>query len=195
MHANNETGAIQPVDRGRRDHPGCRSGCARGCGIRPRARSTLPALVRRWSHLGHAVRRPRGVGALSVVKGCWLTPLIRGGSQRMVGEPARRTLRERWAWQLRRGQSGQGGHTSAPRATCVKRGRLLDGLRTIGGVELNATDPVVQETVSVRFEGNPRRRPWPTRWTCRHPSVHRVRLPRRRGRGLACTDGPGLRRR
>jgi cysteine desulfurase len=26
-------------------------------------------------------------------------------------------------------------------------------LRTIGGVEVNATDPVVQETVSVRFEG------------------------------------------
>ena len=38
-------------------------------------------------------------------------------------------------------------------ATRVKRGRLLDGLRTIGGVEVNATDPVVQETVSVRFEG------------------------------------------
>lgn len=153
MHANNETGAIQPVDQV--------AAITRDAGVALHVDAVHTAGkidiagigAQMVSISGHKFGAPRGVGALSVVKGCWLTPLIRGGSQ----ENGRRAGTENVAGAMGMAAAAEvslARYTPAYReATRVKRGRLLDGLRTIGGVEVNATDPVVQETVSVRFEG------------------------------------------
>ena len=39
------------------------------------------------------------------------------------------------------------------RCPAARRSRLVGGLQTIGGVELNASDPVIEETVSIRIDG------------------------------------------
>ena len=153
MHANNETGAIQPVER--------IAAITRDAGVALHVDAVHTAGkidiagigAQMVSISGHKFGAPRGVGALSVAKGSRLTPLILGGSQ----EKRRRAGTENVAGAMGMAAAAQvslarisPAHHEATRA---KRSRLTDGLRTIGGVEVNATDPVVQETVSVRFEG------------------------------------------
>lgn len=153
MHANNETGAIQPIEEV--------AAITRDAGVPLHVDAVQTAgkigiaglgaqLV---SISGHKFGAPRGVGALAVARGCRLSPLIRGGSQ----EHGRRAGTENVA--------GAAGMAAAARACMAvmspahreairaDRRRLVDGLSAIGGVHLNTVDPVLEETVSIRFEG------------------------------------------
>lgn len=83
MHANNETGAIQPVaEIGRlaREHGILlHSDAAQSVGKIPVNVAELG--VDFLTVAGHKIYAPKGIGALFIRKGCQLTPLIHGASQ------------------------------------------------------------------------------------------------------------------
>lgn len=153
MHANNETGAIQPVGR--------IAAITRSAGVTLHVDAVQTAgkidikdlgaqLV---SISGHKFGGPRGSGALAVAEGTLLTPVMRGGPQ----EGGRRAGTENVAGAMGMAAAAQSCmawmSTSNRNAMRDKRSQLLSGLVDIGGVHLNATDPVIEETVSVRFDG------------------------------------------
>lgn len=153
MHANNETGAIQPVER-----IAVVTGAA-GVPLHVDAVQTAGKIpiadlgAQLVSISGHKFGGPRGIGALAVAKDCRLSPLIRGGSQ----EHGRRAGTENVAGATGMAAAAQvcmarisPGYRDAARAS---RSRLLDGLQAIDGVHLNTADPVLEETVSIRFDG------------------------------------------
>jgi cysteine desulfurase len=83
MHANNETGAIQPlaeIGRLAKDHGiYCHSDAAQSVGKIPVDVSELG--VDFLTVAGHKLYAPKGIGALYIKNGCHLTPFIHGASQ------------------------------------------------------------------------------------------------------------------
>lgn len=153
MHANNETGAIQPIER--------IAEITRDAGVplhvdavQTAGKMGIAGLgAQLVSISGHKFGAPRGVGALAVDRGCRLSPIIRGGSQ----EHGRRAGTENVAGAMGMAAAAQ---VSVARLSPVRRAaaratrdRLIDGLRIIGGVHLNSVDPVLKETISIRFDG------------------------------------------
>lgn len=153
MHANNETGAIQPVEQiaalARRAEVALHTDAVHTAGKLDLA-SLGATLV---SVSAHKFGGPRGIGALSVRDGHLLLPLIRGGAQ----EGGLRAGTENVA-----GAMGM----AAAADVCLRqmtpayrrqmrerREQMIAGLMGIGGVESNVVDPVVAETISVRFDG------------------------------------------
>ena len=154
MHANNETGALQPIEAitelaheaGALMHVDA----VQTAGKVPIGRLTSDLM----SVSAHKFGGPKGVGALRLSAEHELEPLVYGGGQ----ESGRRAGTENLPGLL--GMAGaaayaveQLGSELAVAAVKRLRKRLVDGLSTLGGVVLNATDPVVAETVSVAFDG------------------------------------------
>lgn len=153
MHANNETGAIQPAE--------AIAGIARRAGVAYHTDAVHTAGKRDLAALGatmisvsaHKFGGPRGIGALAVRRGHRLSPLIRGGSQ----ENGLRAGTENVAAAMGMAaavdvclQRMTPGHRRGMRE---RRERLIAGLQDAGGVEVNVTGPVLDETISVRFRG------------------------------------------
>lgn len=153
MHANNETGAIQPV-REIAD-VAARSGVAFHVdAVHTAGKLDLTSLgATMISVSAHKFGGPRGMGALLVRGGHQLLPVMRGGPQEN---------------RLRAGTENVPGALGMAAAADVclrtasmgyrlgirdRREQLIAGLRSVGGVHLNVTDPVLEETVSVRFDG------------------------------------------
>ena len=153
MHANNETGAIQPVE--------AIAAVARRTGAAFHTDAVHTAGKLDLSALGatlvsvsaHKFGGPRGIGALAVRAGHRLSPLIRGGAQ----EDGVRAGTENVA-----GVMGM----AAAVDVCLQRltpayrrniralrEQLTAALLAAGGVEVNVTEPALAETISVRFTG------------------------------------------
>lgn len=153
MHANNETGAVQPI--------GQIAELTRQAGVALHTDAVHTAGKLDLTGLGatlisvsaHKFGGPRGIGALAVRDGHRLSPLIRGGSQ----EGGLRAGTENVAGAMGMAAAAQAclqRLTPAYRhAVRERRDRMVAGLREAQGVEVNVTDPVVAETISVRFEG------------------------------------------
>lgn len=152
MHANNETGAIQPV-REIADSV-MRSGAAFHVdAVHTAGKLDLTSLgATMISVSAHKFGGPRGMGALLVRRGHQLLPVMRGGPQEN---------------RLRAGTENVPGALGMAAAADVclrtasmgyrlgmrdRREQLIDGLCPLGGVHLNVTEPVLEETVSVRFD-------------------------------------------
>ncbi|WP_078280977.1 cysteine desulfurase family protein [Mycobacteroides franklinii] len=153
MHANNETGAIQPV-REIADIA-MRSGTAfHTDAVHTAGKLDLTAVgATMISVSAHKFGGPRGMGALFVRSGHRLLPVMRGGPQEN---------------RLRAGTENVPGALgmAAAAEVCLRtvamgyrlgmrdrREQLIEGLRAVGGVHLNVTEPVLEETVSLRFDG------------------------------------------
>lgn len=153
MHANNETGAIQPVEQ--------IAALARRAGIPCHVDAVHTAGKIDIGAVGadlvsvsaHKFGGPRGVGALGIRTGHRLLPIIRGGAQ----EGGRRSGTENVAGAMGMAAAATArlsGMAAGDRAAMrARRSRLVDGLLHIGGSHLTVTPPVVDETVSVRFDG------------------------------------------
>jgi cysteine desulfurase len=153
MHANNETGAIQPVEQ--------IVEIARAAGVAVHVDAVHSAgkidISRLGAQLvsisGHKFGAPRGIGALAVEAGHRLCPLIRGGGQ----EHGLRAGTENLAGAMGMAAAAQAcmarQSASYRAAARAKRSRLVDGLQTIGGVQVTTSDPVIEETVSIRIDG------------------------------------------
>ncbi len=153
MHANNETGAIQPVEQiAELTH---RAGVAYHMdAVHTAGKLDLTAVgASLVSVSAHKFGGPRGVGALAVRAGHRLAPLIRGGGQENG---------------LRAGTENVPGAMGMAAAidVCLKRmsldhrvrmrelrDRFITGLSTIGAVHITTTDPILDETISLRFDG------------------------------------------
>lgn len=153
MHANNETGAIQPIEE-----IGAlvrRAGVALHTdAVHTAGKLDLAAIDASLIAVSaHKFGGPRGIGALAVRDGHRLSPLIRGGAQengRRAGTEnvagamgmaaAAHACRDRMSAAYRRGMS-------------ALRDRLIGGLSAVGGVHRTVAGPVVEETVSLRFDG------------------------------------------
>ncbi|MGH3726089.1 MAG: cysteine desulfurase family protein [Mycobacterium sp.] len=153
MHANNETGAIQPV------HEIADIAARSGAPFHTDAVHTAGKLdltsvgATMISVSAHKFGGPRGMGALLVRHGHRLLPVMRGGPQEN---------------RLRAGTENVPGALGmavavemCPRTVSLgyrlgmrdRRERLIEGLRSVGGVHVNVTEPVLEETVSMRFDG------------------------------------------
>ena len=153
MHANNETGAIQPV--GEIAALAGRAGVAvHTDAVHTAGKLDLGALgATLVSISGHKFGGPRGVGALAVRAGHRLSPLILGGSQ----ENGLRAGTENVSGAMGMAAAAQvcmdRCSTSYRRDMWEMRERLIDGLAAVGGVHRNVAGPVLEETVSLRFDG------------------------------------------
>ena len=153
MHANNETGAIQPV--GEIAELARRAGVALHTdAVHTAGKLDLGAVgATMVSISGHKFGGPRGVGALAVRTGHRLSPLIRGGAQ----ENGLRAGTENVAGAMGMAAAAQvcldRMSTTYRRDMRDKRERLIDGLAAVGGVHRNVAGPVLEETVSLRFDG------------------------------------------
>ncbi|ORW08000.1 cysteine desulfurase family protein [Mycobacterium lacus] len=153
MHANNETGAIQPINQIAAVTSG--AGVALHVDAVHTAGKLSLATVRAslMSVSAHKFGGPRGVGALAVRHGHRLLPLVRGGSQ----ENGRRAGTENVPGAM--GMAAAADVCLARMSMSYRlrmrelRERLLLGLAGAGGVRSNVTEPVLAETVSVRFDG------------------------------------------
>ena len=153
MHANNETGAVQPIAQ--------IAALTRQSGVALHTDAVHTAGKLDLADLGatlitvsaHKFGGPRGIGALAVRDGHGLAPLIRGGPQ----EGGLRAGTENVAGAMGMAAAAQAclqRLTPAYRqAMRDRRDRMVTGLLGVGGVEINVTDPVVAETISVRFDG------------------------------------------
>ncbi len=153
MHANNETGAIQPIEE--------IAALARGAGVALHTDAVHTAGKLDLSAVeaaliavsAHKFGGPRGMGALVVRDGHRLSPLIRGGSQ----ENGRRAGTENVAGAMGMAAAARacGARTSEAYRRDMRelRERLINGLGAVGGVHRNVAGPVVAETVSLRFDG------------------------------------------
>jgi cysteine desulfurase len=153
MHANNETGAIQPVDQIAAVAE-CAGVIFHTDAVHTAGKLDLAAVgASLISVSAHKFGGPRGVGALAVRDGHRLMPLIRGGPQEN---------------RLRAGTENVPGAMGMAAAVDVclrrltmgyrrrirdRREQLITGLSGDGGVHLNAIEPVLEETISVRFDG------------------------------------------
>lgn len=153
MHANNETGAIQPV--------GELAALTRRAGVPLHVDAVHTAGKIDLSALGaelisvsaHKFGGPRGVGALGVRSGHRWHPLIRGGAQeggRRAGtENVAGVMGMAAAATVRLGRMSPGYR----RGVLARRDRLVGGLTGIAGVHPTVTGPVLAETISLRFDG------------------------------------------
>jgi len=152
MHANNETGAIQPIAM--IAETARRTGIALHVdAVQTAGKIDIAALgAQLVSISAHKFGGPRGVGALAVRTGHNLAPLIRGGGQ----EAGHRAGTENVPGAMGMAAAAElciDRMSAAHRlAMATLRRRLIEGLYEIGGVHLNATEPVIEETVSVRFD-------------------------------------------
>jgi len=153
MLANNETGAIQPVveiaDLARQSGTAFHTDAVHTAG---KLDLTVVGATM-ISVSAHKFGGPRGVGALYVRTGHRLLPVMRGGPQEN---------RLRAGTENVPGALGMAAAADACARTVTMRYRLgmrdrreqlIDGLRAVGGVHLNVTEPVLEETLSVRFDG------------------------------------------
>lgn len=153
MHANNETGALQPITEIAAHTR--RAGVALHVdAVHTAGKLDLTVLdATMMSVSAHKFGGPRGVGALAVRHGHRLAPVLRGGSQehglRAGTENVPGAVGMAAAVDVCRGRMSIGYR----RAIRERRRQLIDGLRTAGGVQLTATEPVLEETVSLRFDG------------------------------------------
>ncbi|BBX75728.1 putative aminotransferase/cysteine desulfhydrase [Mycobacterium shinjukuense] len=153
MHANNETGAIQPVTE--IAAAATRAGVAfHTDAVHTAGKLSLTAVdATLISVSAHKFGGPRGVGALAVRDGHRLVSLVRGGPQEN---------------RLRAGTENVAGAMGMAAAADVclrrmsmgyrlgmrdRRERLIAGLAGVDGVHVNTTEPVLEETISVRFDG------------------------------------------
>lgn len=154
MHANNETGAIQPVE--------AITDLVHAAGVlmhvdAVQTAGKLPIDVLKADMVSvsaHKFGGPKGVGALRVSAGHHVEPLICGGGQ----EAGRRSGTENLP-----GVLGMAAAATAAmlrlrepgyRARQVERRmRLLEQLRALPLVQVNGGDPVMAETISVSFAG------------------------------------------
>ncbi|MEV4811429.1 cysteine desulfurase family protein [Micromonospora avicenniae] len=154
MHANNETGAIQPVQdvtalvhaAGKLMHVDA----VQTAGKLPI--DTLDADM--VSISAHKFGGPKGVGALRLATHHRVEPLVCGGGQ----EEGRRAGTENLPGVLGMAAAAVSAMPRLHDATyreqrCELRLRLLQQISTLDGVHVNATDPVMAETVSVSFAG------------------------------------------
>lgn len=155
MHANNETGVLQPVaDIAEIAH---RAGALMHTdAVQTAGKASLAGIgADLVSVSAHKFYGPKGVGALKVAPGVRLSPLIRGGSQEhglragtenvpgILGMAAAATQA---LWHL--GDPAFEEHRQALRA------RLLAGLREADGLQVNGEGaPGVPETLNVSFDG------------------------------------------
>ena len=154
MHANNETGALQPVDE--------ITALAHDAGalthvdaVQTAGKLPIDGLAADLVSISaHKFGGPKGVGALRLSARHTLEPLVYGGGQ----ESGRRAGTENLLGVL--GMAGAAAYAlehldnDLVRASARRlRKRLVEGLSVVGGVRLNAGYPVVPETVSVSFDG------------------------------------------
>lgn len=153
MHANNETGAVQPVHQ--------IAAMAQQCGVPFHTDAVHTAGKLDLDDIGaelisvsaHKFGGPRGVGALAVRRGHRLISMIRGGSQ----ENGLRAGTENVAGAM--GMAAAVGicrqRTSIGYRDTMRRHRdhLISGLTRIVGAHINTSDPVIDETISVRLDG------------------------------------------
>jgi cysteine desulfurase len=157
MWANNETGAIHPVER---IAAGCR---ARGVPLHVDAVQACGKLSMRVDELGadyvalsgHKLHGPKGVGALWVRPGVELVPFVRGGPQ----ERERRGGTENVPAIVGLGRAAQLARawlaSDGPGRLAALRDRLERGLlERIAGASVHAGEvPRVPNTTNLRFEG------------------------------------------
>lgn len=153
MHANNETGAVQPVAE--------IAALAGALGVPVHTDAVHTAGKIDLCGLGatlitvsaHKFGGPRGVGALAIRAGHRVFPLIRGGSQ----ENGMRAGTENVAGAMGMAAAAEVClERMSPdyrKAMRERRERLATGLLGLGGVAFNVAGPVLEETLSVRFEG------------------------------------------
>lgn len=155
MHANNETGVLQPVAD--------IADIAHRAGVLMHTDAVQTAGKVSLSGIGadlvsvsaHKFYGPKGVGALKVASGVRLAPLIRGGSQ----ERGMRAGTENVPGVLGMGAAASAAlrHVDDPAFEEHRhklRRRLLKGLEEAGGIEINgAGAPCVPETLNVSFAG------------------------------------------
>jgi cysteine desulfurase len=155
MHANNETGVLQPLED--------ITAVAHECGVLVHTDAVQTAGKLPLGHLradlvsisGHKFHAPKGVGALRVPRDAQLEPLIRGGSQERGCRAGTENL------------IGIAGMAAAARVATagiddadyqrkrVEKGTVLaDEVLAIPGARLNGGGaPRLPETVNVSFEG------------------------------------------
>jgi cysteine desulfurase len=154
MHANNHTGAIQPVTEiaalAARNRVAFHCDAVQTAGkldVAPLAASA--SLI---SVSAHKFGGPRGIGALAVRSGHRMLPLMRGGPQ----EGQRRAGTENLS-----GAMGMAAAAEVCLARISPEGRadirarrhqLIEGLVRLGGVHPNASEPILEEVVSLRFD-------------------------------------------
>ncbi|TXL83698.1 cysteine desulfurase family protein [Streptomyces sp. IB2014 016-6] len=155
MHANNETGVLQPVAD--------IADIAHQAGVLMHTDAVQTAGKVSLTGIGadlvsvsaHKFYGPKGVGALKVASGVRLAPLIRGGSQ----ERGMRAGTENVPGVLGMGAAASAAlrHVDDPafeEHRHTLRVRLLKGLEEAGGIEINgAGAPCVPETLNVSFAG------------------------------------------
>nr|WP_108922258.1 cysteine desulfurase family protein [Mycobacterium montefiorense] len=154
MHANNHTGAIQPVAE--IAALAAFNQVAFHCdAVQTAGKLDLVALAAGApliSVAAHKFGGPRGIGALAVGPGHRILPLIRGGPQ----EDRRRAGTENLSGAMGMAAAAEVclARTSptARAAVRARREQLVAGLLRLGGVHLNASEPMLEEIVSVRFD-------------------------------------------
>lgn len=154
MHANNETGAIQPVQEiTRRVHDAGKLmhiDAVQTAGKLPIDELDADLV----SISAHKFNGPKGVGALKVRTGVPLTAIVCGGGH----EAGRRAGTENTLGVLgmaaaAREALGRIADASQRPRRAALRARLLGGLAELDGVHTNGTAPVMAETVNVSFDG------------------------------------------
>lgn len=153
MHANNETGAIQPVrqiaalaaDKEVAFHVDA---------VHTAGKLDLTTVgATMMSISAHKFGGPRGVGALAVRGGHQLHSVVRGGPQenrlRAGTENVAGAMGMAAAVDVCLGRMSMGYRL----AMRDKRERLIAALTDVGGVHVNTAEPVLEETASVRFDG------------------------------------------
>ncbi len=154
MHANNETGVIQPIEE--------ISAIAKRCGVLVHSDAVqsfgkIPTKVRELgvdllSISGHKIHGPKGVGALFVRKGTKIIPFIAGGSQ----ERKRRAGTENVPAIAGLGAAAQLASERLPEMSgrvAELRDRLeIQAIARISGVRVNGHEPRLPSITNLSFE-------------------------------------------
>ncbi|MBL8930835.1 MAG: cysteine desulfurase [Kineosporiaceae bacterium] len=154
MHANNETGMVQPVRAAYELATSCGAllhvDAVQTAGKLPL--DDVPAHL--MSISGHKFGAPRGIGALRVRHGIRISSLLVGGGQ----EAGRRAGTQNVAGAAAMASAAEEAiaeHLSGDhnRRCAALAQRLLEGVQTIAGVHVNGYGPRLPQTVSLRIDG------------------------------------------
>ncbi len=153
MHAQNETGAVFPIEAiARRAKARSKKLLVHSDGVQALGKLAAPSdAVDLYTISGHKVHAPKGVGALRVGRRARILPLVRGGGQERglrsgteavplavaLGVAAERAHQERAAFAARAGDLGD---------------RLRSGIEALGGV-INSPPDGLPSTVNASFPG------------------------------------------